>query len=298
MNQKGLFLLLIFLTCSKGTDDSHSHARHDQDIYFSHIHDSNSKDMQILGAQITEVIAGMLERNARPARAETMGVVERPKMELKEVKNETQSKDPTVPRRNDCVTGEVHLFEKGDFGKLEVIGQFNNGFILAELKSQKSEYFIIDQHAADERFNLETMVGSRKISKQTLVNPIKLDFSTDDAILLPVYSKSLETFGFSLNYDANLKCHYLVTIPSDLAAVGFGIHDFVEVFDSIKSGSSDQLQCEKLRQYYASQACRSSVMIGDVLTHQEMKKILHKLSTLKNPWMCAHGRPTIQRIKL
>lgn len=37
---------------------------------------------------------------------------------------------------------------KDDFKKMEVIGQFNLGFIITKLKSQKgTELFIIDQHA-------------------------------------------------------------------------------------------------------------------------------------------------------
>lgn len=126
-----------------------------------------------------------------------------------------------VIRKGEPISTEVYFFDKCDFSKLEVVGQFNNGFILSELRGEKSEYFIIDQHAADERFNLETLIENRKISRQSLLNPIKLDFSTDDTILLPVYSKCLATFGFSLTYDAIPKCYHLTTIPSDLASIGF-----------------------------------------------------------------------------
>lgn len=162
----------------------------------------------------------MLEKSAKSNRPEIMCNEEKPKAELREVRRDVVPKDATI-RKNECVSNEVYFFDKCDFSKLEVIGQFNNGFILSELRNQKSEYFIIDQHAADERFNLETLVENRKISKQTLLNPIKLDFLNEDVILLPVYSKCLATFGFSIIYDATPKCYHLATIPSDLASIGF-----------------------------------------------------------------------------
>ena len=46
------------------------------------------------------------------------------------------------------------MFTKKDFENLEVIGQFNKGFVLAILRDKK-DLFIIDQHAADEKYNFE-----------------------------------------------------------------------------------------------------------------------------------------------
>ena len=46
------------------------------------------------------------------------------------------------------------MFEKEDFKNLEVLGQFNKGFILA-VHRKKQDLFIVDQHASDEKFNFE-----------------------------------------------------------------------------------------------------------------------------------------------
>jgi|LauGreDrversion4_2_1035121.scaffolds.fasta_scaffold2244880_1 DNA mismatch repair ATPase MutL len=35
-------------------------------------------------------------------------------------------------------------------------------------------------------------------------------------------------------------------------------------------------------------------MVGDVLDSQAMQDICHVLKDLKNPWVCAHGRPTMR----
>ncbi|OLQ16826.1 MutL C terminal dimerization domain protein [Cryptosporidium hominis] len=46
----------------------------------------------------------------------------------------------------------------------------------------------------------------------------------------------------------------------------------------------------------ASKACRSAVMIGDDLNLPKMKSIVKTMSTLKSPWNCPHGRPSIRHL--
>jgi len=48
---------------------------------------------------------------------------------------------------------------------------------------------------------------------------------------------------------------------------------------------------------FASRACRSSIMIGTVLSHKEQSNILKKLDQCQFPWNCAHGRPTMSHIR-
>ena len=47
---------------------------------------------------------------------------------------------------------------------------------------------------------------------------------------------------------------------------------------------------------FASRACRSSNMIGRVLSTKEMERVVVKMHDLKDPWTCAHGRPTIRHV--
>ena len=49
---------------------------------------------------------------------------------------------------------------------MEVVGQFNLGFIIARLNA---DLFIIDQHAADEKFNFEMLQRTTKLNPQKLV---------------------------------------------------------------------------------------------------------------------------------
>lgn len=52
---------------------------------------------------------------------------------------------------------------------MEVIGQFNNSFIICRYNN---DLFIFDQHACDEKYNYETMMNENKIQSQSLIKYI------------------------------------------------------------------------------------------------------------------------------
>ncbi len=43
----------------------------------------------------------------------------------------------------------------------------------------------------------------------------------------------------------------------------------------------------------ATMACKAAVKGGDVISREEMDTVLDELLSLKNPYHCPHGRPTI-----
>eukprot|EP00957_Ditylum_brightwellii_P172386 13123879-Ditylum_brightwellii.AAC.1 len=50
---------------------------------------------------------------------------------------------------------KIVKLHKGDFANLEIIGQFNLGFIIA--KTRDNHLYILDQHACDEKYNFEKL---------------------------------------------------------------------------------------------------------------------------------------------
>jgi hypothetical protein len=59
---------------------------------------------------------------------------------------------------------------KADFEAMEVLGQFNRGFIVARRRGASADdLFIIDQHAADEKYNFETLQHTTRLASQKLV---------------------------------------------------------------------------------------------------------------------------------
>ena len=85
------------------------------------------------------------------------------------------------------VTGDAadseleRVFQKSDFARMSVIGQFNLGFIIAQLGG---ELFIIDQHAADEKYNFERLQQVTRLNKQPMLQPQRLELTPAEAVTL------------------------------------------------------------------------------------------------------------------
>lgn len=60
------------------------------------------------------------------------------------------------------------VFNQKDFLRMQVIGQFNLGFIIARLGQ---DLFIIDQHASDEKYNFERLGATTTLNRQPLLHP-------------------------------------------------------------------------------------------------------------------------------
>lgn len=60
--------------------------------------------------------------------------------------------------------------------------------------------------------------------------------------------------------------------------------------------AENQKNIKEIPSFYnsaASKACRTAVMIGDELGKNKMIDIVQKMSDLKSPWNCPHGRPSL-----
>lgn len=58
------------------------------------------------------------------------------------------------------------FYSKDMFKEMEIIGQFNLGFIITKIKS---DLFIIDQHATDEKYNFEMLQQNTVLKGQRLI---------------------------------------------------------------------------------------------------------------------------------
>jgi len=63
---------------------------------------------------------------------------------------------------------------KADFEEMEIIGQFNLGFILAR-DHRNQNLWILDQHGCDEIKNFERLVRDTRIHEQRLLAPLQLE---------------------------------------------------------------------------------------------------------------------------
>ena len=89
---------------------------------------------------------------------------------------------------------------KEDFKRMNICGQFNKGFIIAELDQ---DLFIIDQHAADEIYNFETLQKTGKIQKQKLLQPKYLELAPSAEHILIEHLSLLERSGYEMQVCTN-----------------------------------------------------------------------------------------------
>lgn len=77
--------------------------------------------------------------------------------------------------------------------QMEIIGQFNLGFIIALLEN---DLFIIDQHATDEKFRFEKLSNETKLKTQKLIIPKPLNLSSLNETILIEQREIFESNGF------------------------------------------------------------------------------------------------------
>uniref|UniRef100_T1JXT2 DNA mismatch repair protein S5 domain-containing protein n=1 Tax=Tetranychus urticae TaxID=32264 RepID=T1JXT2_TETUR len=184
---------------------------------------------------------------------------------------------------------------KEAFSALDIIGQFNKAFIIGKLDD---DVFIIDQHASDERYNFEDLLENTSFESQRLVNPIPLGLTCYQESIVANNLNTFERLSFKIVMNDNAppgSKAVLVSVPTSQDAV-FGKTEIEEILSKMEETGSDcyNYKPEKMVRMIASRACRKSIMINDPLDHKRMRNVLNNLTKLKNPWICAHGRPTVR----
>ncbi|KAF5287266.1 hypothetical protein FQR65_LT02139 [Abscondita terminalis] len=185
---------------------------------------------------------------------------------------------------------------KDMFKKMQIIGQFNLGFIITKLEG---DLFIVDQHATDEKYNFEQLQLHTVIENQVLVNPRPLELSHANEELLIENVDVFRKNGFKFIIDPNApatKKIKLASIPISKNYI-FGKDDIEEMLFMMQE-EINLTVCRptRIRSMFASRACRKSVMVGCPLNHNEMKQLIEHMGEIDQPWNCPHGRPTIRHL--
>ncbi|ULT88977.1 hypothetical protein L3Y34_007870 [Caenorhabditis briggsae] len=183
---------------------------------------------------------------------------------------------------------------KDDFTKMQIIGQFNHGFIICRLRGH---LFIVDQHASDEKYNFERLQNSAKLTKQPLFTPIALGFGSVQELIIRENLPIFQANGFDFDFREKDGClKTFLTARPELLSQQLTNSDLEEILAVVSEYPNQMYRPVRIRNIFASKACRKSVMIGKPLNHREMTRIIRHLSKLDQPWNCPHGRPTIRHL--
>ncbi|KAH3763418.1 mismatch repair endonuclease PMS2 [Pelomyxa schiedti] len=199
-----------------------------------------------------------------------------------------------------CEDELQRVFTKDSFTKMEIIGQFNKGFVICRLED---DIFIVDQHASHEIWNFEMLQKSTEIKTQGLIIPLPLQLSCEDEILVMEYPEVFKKNGFNLLINPEEVPGRRVQIKSQpySRSTTFGAQDAYELVALLRASGGTPAVVKGLRlsgivRMFASRACRKSIMIGDALSHIQMVKLIQGLAELEKPWNCPHGRPTMRHL--
>lgn len=160
------------------------------------------------------------------------------------------------------------------------------------------DLFIVDQHAADEKYNFETLQRDVVMETQRLLAPQTLELTAVNEMVLTENRDIFEKNGFGFELDESQppgRRVRLVSVPVS-GSWQFGKEDVDELIFMLSDNPHTICRPSKVRQMFASRACRKSVMVGTALAPSTMKKVVSHLGELHHPWNCPHGRPTMRHL--
>ncbi|XP_048871789.1 mismatch repair endonuclease PMS2 [Brienomyrus brachyistius] len=200
------------------------------------------------------------------------------------------------PGENQTAEDELKKeISKDMFKEMEIIGQFNLGFIITKLKS---DIFMIDQHATDEKYNFEMLQQHTVLQGQKLIAPQKLHLTAVSETILMENVEIFKKNGFDFVIDEEAQVTErvkLVSLPTSKNWT-FGAADIEELIFMLSDSPGVMCRPSRVRQMFASRACRKSVMIGTALKNSEMRKLVAHMGEIEQPWNCPHGRPTMRHL--
>ena len=206
--------------------------------------------------------------------------------------NSTGKTEPKVKETQSVLFNEKTL-DPSKLSKFTIIDQIFDTYWLI---SVENELLIMDQHAAHEKVLYERFMEkfkNNKIETQTLMLSQVVNLSKAEMDVYLRYKNEFEKFGFIIN-DFGDRDLFIRGIPTDL----FG-SDAKSLFLDILSeliNVSPSLHIDIIETRIATRACKAAIKGNQKMSKDDCKKLLENMLTLKNPYQCPHGRPTLIRI--
>jgi DNA mismatch repair protein MutL len=181
------------------------------------------------------------------------------------------------------------------FPTLDIIGQFNKTYILAQ---NAEELYIIDQHAAHEKVLFEkyrSEIDKGIITAQILLTPSVLELGVEEFIYYMENKEVFENTGFVIEIfgDNTITIREVPYVLGKLDIKNL----FLSIIDNLKnmgSGKTTEVKYDSI----AKIACKSAIKANHSLSDAEIQNLIEDLRLAEDPFNCPHGRPTIIKIGL
>ena len=175
---------------------------------------------------------------------------------------------------------------------MKAVGQLHNCYIVAETAGG---FFLIDQHAAHERINLDRLrreLSAGGTASQALLEPMVVELPPATVGALEERLEILRALGFDL--EAFGRGAVKVSRVPALLRGRLEENDMAGALEELagkggRGADEGGIQEEVMH----SIACRASIMAGETLDLPAMARLLMEMYHADEPLSCAHGRPTL-----
>lgn len=210
-----------------------------------------------------------------------------------DIEEEDQIEEKYSQQQYSMIDDDDEVFDEGEIEKiprLSYIGQLHGTYLLAQTEDV---FYIIDQHAAAERINYEKIV--KELQKDQVISyelllPIKLDYTTSEAILINDHLHEILKLGIKIE-DFGGGAFTVREVPIWLFRGRE--KEFIEeiIYHIINNKKMEKHQF--LDSLAKSLACKKSIKGNEYVNQLEIDYLLQDLSKCENPYTCPHGRPVI-----
>lgn len=205
------------------------------------------------------------------------------------VNSESSVLNPVFAVDDDRNKSDFDLLLESDF-----IGFVFNTYIIMQ---NKSNMFLIDQHAAHERVLYEKFLeqyskDSALLNKQVLMVPKVLSLGQADLHFVLENQKLFDKYGFEIEQIGD-KDVAVRTVPFESRNVEIG----KAVEQIIASAKAEVPQGDN--QWFsliATKACKAAIKGNQRIEREEALELLRLMRNLKDPYHCPHGRPTFVKL--
>ncbi|MFD2759868.1 DNA mismatch repair endonuclease MutL [Lentibacillus juripiscarius] len=170
------------------------------------------------------------------------------------------------------------------------IGQLHGTYILGQ---NENGFYMIDQHAAQERIKFEQFrdkLGQAPNELQELLIPLTFDFSRQESLFIEQHKEELDSVGLFFEPFGNQS--YIIRSHPVWFPDGFEEEIIREMIEQIMQ--HEKIDIESIREDAAAlMSCKRSIKANHYLNQEDMATLLVDLRKTKDPFTCPHGRPII-----
>lgn len=170
-----------------------------------------------------------------------------------------------------------------------VLAQARNMYIVAH---SPQGILLVDQHVAHERILYDQLSSQGdNVHVQRLMMPVTLNLGRRETIVLEKKLPDLRSLGFDIEPFG--KDTFVVRgVPALIAEKNYEqiLRDTIEELTELTLAKRLMVHREAV---LVTSACKMAVKAGDVLSLDEMVRLLADLRQTSNPYLCPHGRPIV-----